>query len=173
MKINKNGFVILMIIIDLCIIILQSVIVILMFVIYGGSELTKTQDRIVIISDLCIVINELFLLMKFHSNWKDSYKAKLKRGISLRIFVVMLNFVGIVIQLDIGNSMKESEALDKFGRHENTVIGVGFVLEVLLIISMSMEMCLKGKSRKGRGVTLNSEISELKGNLYDQTDYNE
>lgn len=173
MKRSKNGLVILMIIIDLLILIFQSGIVILMFIMYSGSELTRTQDKIVIISCLFIVINEIFLLMKFHSNWKDCYKAKLKRGLTLRVFVVLLNFVGIILHLDIGNSMRKPEALDLFRKYEKGLIAIGCPLGVLLIVSMSLELLLKGRSKYGGIDTLKSDIEEIKGILDDQKSFNE
>ena len=55
-----------------------------------------------------IVLNGIFLVMKFHSNFKDHYKAKLKSGLTLRIFAIILNFIGIIFQIEIGNNTSSS-----------------------------------------------------------------
>ena len=74
-----------------------------MFYIYGGNKLTRSENRCCFISFFMIVLNGIFLVMKFHSIFKDHYKAKLIRGLTLKIFAIILNFIGIIFQLEIGN----------------------------------------------------------------------
>ena len=166
-RIKQTKLIFFMLITDILIILIQCSIIIIIFLLYGGKDLTRIQDRWGMGSFFCIILNELLLLMKLHNNCKDHYRAKLKRGLTLRAFAIFFSFIGITVQLEIGHSRRESSSIELFNKYQKSLIGLGITLFLLLNASIIGEMVLKGKSRKGKELLSKKTIENVQGALLD------
>jgi hypothetical protein len=151
MKKEKNErIIILMLLTDIIILLIQLSIILFIFNIYKQTELIKFKDKCSWLISFCLLIlNELFLFMKFHSECNDHYSIKLKRNLLSNILSITLTCVGLIIQLNVGNTITTN---DIYIRHEPTIISLGIILCTLLIVSMIFEIILTGTSMKRKHI---------------------
>ena len=160
MKKEKNErLIILMLLTDILILLIQLSIILLIFNIYKQTELIKFKDKCSWLISFCILIlNELFLFMKFHSECTDHYSIKLKRNVFSNILSITSTCIGLTIQLNVGNTITTN---DIYIQYEPTIIRLSIILCTLLILSMIFEIILKGTSMKCKHIVLLKPVGNV------------